>query len=383
MRDGDAVVLVPGLFGFHEFGTGTPRIAYFDRVIDRLQVATGIPADRFFVHEPAPTGPLWIRVFALFELVANVLASTPGKKRVERVHLIGHSTGGVDVRLLANTKYHWPDEPDAAKRDHLLRRVASVIPISAPLRGTPIARRLRGALEFVIPDIFLLSILAKQQQRLKLSESMLMLYTSILHGVSGGGPREGVLRLLGGLDHEAAIEVGHFLGRIVEDHPLIDELTPLAMERLNERIAEGDVHPLHCFVTVSPAPSAWNGLIAGVTLRQLQWAIYAFAYGVTCPDDADAARLDVPRGPAIGVGQDDWELVRELLAPDASDGIVPAGAQTLDGNAAGIVAGDHLDVIGHFESEAFNGTTVFKSGSDFDDARFDAVWNAVANVISR
>ena len=37
--------------------------------------------------------------------------------------------------------------------------------------------------------------------------------------------------------------------------------------------------------------------------------------------------------------------------------------------------GDHLDVIGHYESV---GATFLRSGSDFDDARFRALWSDVA-----
>jgi len=43
--------------------------------------------------------------------------------------------------------------------------------------------------------------------------------------------------------------------------------------------------------------------------------------------------------------------------------------------AAGIVLGDHLDVIGHYESMD---ATFLRSGSHFDDARFRALWSEVA-----
>src|SRR5439155_8300593 len=145
-----------------------------------------------------------------------------------------------------------------------LARVASVIPISAPLRGTPIARRLRGAMEFAIPDLFLLSILAKRQGHAKIPEQMLLLYTSMLQTLSGGSAKEGALRLLGGLPPETATQVEAFLNDIVEDHPLIHELTPLAVERLNEEIEGGDFAPIDCFVTVAPPPGVWDGIASGM-----------------------------------------------------------------------------------------------------------------------
>lgn len=379
MSERDVVVLVPGLFGFNAFGEGRDRVAYFDRVVDRLALTTGLPNERFLVHEPPPTGPLWVRVATLSEFIASKLADPPGSVPIDRIHLIGHSTGGVDIRLLTNWKYRWPGETTHPDRTSFLDKVASVIPISAPLLGTPIARRLRGAMEVAIPNLFLLSILAKQQEHVKISESMLLLYASILHAASGGGPQEGVLRLLGGLSKDAAKEVGEFLDDIVDDHPLIDDLTPFAMARLNDRLRGGDVRPHDCFVTVAPSPMAWDGIVAGLGIPKLQWAIYAFAYWATHPDASDLESLEFPDGQWIGAPAG----VAGLVSDAANDGVVPAGSQTLDGNAAGIVAGDHLDVIGHFESHDFRGTTVFKSGAGFDDARFKAVWDAVAAIVLR
>lgn len=377
MRHDDAVVLVPGLFGFDSFGDGEERVSYFDRVVDQLAKRTEIRRNRFVVHKPAPTGPLWVRVASLYQKVLEIRSSPPDGRPVDRVHLLGHSTGGVDIRLLTNTKYLWPNGPTGQGRAAFLAKVGSVIPMSAPLRGTPIARRLRGAMEFAIPDLFLVSILAKRQGHAKIPEQMLLLYTSVLHTLSGGSAKKGALRLLGGLPPETAKQVEAFLNDIVEDHPLIHDLTPLAMDRLNEEIEGGDFSPIDCFVTVAPSPGVWDGIVAGLGIPKLQWAIYAFAYWATHPDAEE--RLPFPSGAWVG----DETARAELISDTASDGVVPAGAQTLDGKAAGIVAGDHLDVVGHFESPTYQGTTVFKSGADFDERRFEALWDAVAAILRR
>src|SRR5439155_7471117 len=132
MQHDDAVVLVPGLFGFDSFGGGEERISYFDRVVDRLAKRTEMRRNRFCVHKPAPTGPLWVRVASLYKRVLEILSSAPDGRPVDRVHLLGHSTGGVDIRLLTNTKYLWPGGQTGKERATWLARVASVIPISAP-----------------------------------------------------------------------------------------------------------------------------------------------------------------------------------------------------------------------------------------------------------
>ena len=53
-------------------------------------------------------------------------------------------------------------------------------------------------------------------------------------------------------------------------------------------------------------------------------------------------------------------------------------ARHAEGRAAGIVLGDHLDVIGHYESV---GATFLRSGSHFDDQRFRTLWEQVGRCI--
>lgn len=377
LHESDAVVLVPGMFGFDAFGDGAERISYFDRVVDRLAKQTELERNRFFVHKPAPTGPLWVRVASLYQKLLEIRSAAPADRPIGRVHLFGHSTGGVDIRLLTNTKYLWPGGPTGKERTAFLDQIASVIPMSAPLRGTPIARRLRGTMEFVIPDLFLISILAKRQGHAKIREQMLLVYTSMLHALSDESAKEGALRFLGGLSPGTAKQVEAFLNDIVKDRALIHDLTPLAVERLNEQIEGGDFAPIDCFVSVAPPPEVWDGIVGGLGIPQLQWAIYAVAYWATHPD-ADERR-PFPEGAWVG----DTTASAALISDTASDGVVPAAAQTLDGRAAGIVAGDHLDVVGHFHSPTFHGTTVFKSGANFDDQRFEALWDAVAAILRR
>jgi hypothetical protein len=79
----------------------------------------------------------------------------------------------------------------------------------------------------------------------------------------------------------------------------------------------------------------------------------------------------VPEGPWIGAA-------RVPVTATSNDGIVPAWSQTLDGRAAGLVLGDHLDVIGHSQAA---GATFMRSGSGFDESRFRALWGAVARKL--
>ncbi|MFN2547607.1 MAG: esterase/lipase family protein, partial [Myxococcales bacterium] len=96
----EVVVFVPGFFGFGAFGhPDRPLIEYFARVEDALLRAHVRPM-RFAVHQPPPAGSLAERVRSLHDRIAELIAAGARK-----LHLVGHSSGGLDARLLANEKY--------------------------------------------------------------------------------------------------------------------------------------------------------------------------------------------------------------------------------------------------------------------------------------
>lgn len=99
----EAIILVPGLFGFATIA----GIDYFASVKDTLTRATGI-SDILSLDTP-PTGALWRRVDTLHRAVREKVSAGATK-----VHLVGHSTGGLDVRLLTTPRYLWPGGPRAA-----------------------------------------------------------------------------------------------------------------------------------------------------------------------------------------------------------------------------------------------------------------------------
>ena len=145
---------------------------------------------------------------------------------------------------------------------------------------------------------------------------------------------------------------------------------PLGIERANAlrhrdlrlRITEG---------LGAPGFIEWNsGEVAGVrTGAPLQRVLYDVTWTRAASQPPPPAV--VPEGPWIGQ--------RKLVPqPTSNDGIVPAWSQTLSGRAEGIVLGDHLDVIGHYESA---GATFLRSGSGFDDARFRLLWDRVGRCI--
>jgi pimeloyl-ACP methyl ester carboxylesterase len=354
----EVALFVPGFFGFGAFGhPDRPLVEYFARVEDALLRAHVRPL-RFAVHEPPPAGSLAERVRSLHDKAAELVAGG-----ATRLHLIGHSTGGLDARLLANHRYAALPE-----RAGLLARIASVITVSAPFRGTPLARRVGHGTWLAVPALWFGSILASRG-KLRLAGQAATLFNLLKRAtLQETTPTDELIAQLADVDGETARQIRRFLQDVAGDHRLVEDLTPEAMGELNRGLQGGDAVEPSSFVSV--APRAGFSPLKFIT-APLHRLLYDLTWTLTATPPRDGAPM--PRGPWIGPK-------RMALTETSNDGIVPAWSQTLHGEAAGLVLGDHLDVIGHYEAV---GATFLRSGSDFDDARFRALWSQVALQLRR
>jgi len=359
------VVLVPGFFGFRSFGTGEARIDYFARVERALRRT--LDAD-FLHHDPSPyaTGPLAKRVETLFRALVPLAAGGAC------VHLIGHSTGGVDAQLVLNPRFEWPGGPTSSERASVAAAVASVDAVSAPFFGTPIARRTTVLGPTAMVLLHLLSITTSAHD-LRFAGGTLMLLSALLSrfGVGASANELFIQRFLSGVDATTAAEIRRFAGTVAADVGLLEDLVPERMADLQARIAGADPVPVRSWVTVAPTPRPAFRL---ETLEAVgRRGLYALAHSLTEPRTGEAR--PAPSGDWIGPA-----TAGDLAG--ASDGIVPIGSQTPNGRAEGLVLGDHLDVVGHFEGEG-GGGTFFKSGAGFDEACFEAFWDWVGRAIGK
>jgi hypothetical protein len=357
----DAALFIPGFFGFGAFGRpGHPLVEYFARVEQAL-LATHQLELRLSVHQPPPTGSLAERVRSLRDEVAKVASEIDG-----RVHLLGHSTGGIDARLFANPRY-----TAAGPRDELLARLGSIVTLSAPFHGTPLARKLLLGAGLALPALYFASILASRR-RLQLAGQAGALFNFAKRlALQQPTPTDQLIAQLAAVDDETADQIRRFLRDVADDHPLVADLTPESMTALNRELSGHDFPRLHSFVTVAPAPGWGMRDAVAFAKAPTQRLLYDAAHALSSGRPPLHVRL--PEGPWLGHG-------RIPIDDGTSDGIVPAWSQTLDGRADGIVLGDHLDVIGHYEAA---GATFLSSGSRFDDARFEALWAGVAQVLRR
>ncbi|HTU57982.1 MAG TPA: hypothetical protein VMF89_06105, partial [Polyangiales bacterium] len=145
-----AVFLVPGLLGFENFSS----FRYFgDRVVAALR--SGLEA-RLGSRVPVvalpipPTASIAERQRHLVRSLADRLHRLEHGHKALKVHLVGHSTGGVDANLLTHARPRAASSwSEIDSRAGILRdRIRSVVSIASPLQGTcitrdPIARLLR------------------------------------------------------------------------------------------------------------------------------------------------------------------------------------------------------------------------------------------------
>src|SRR5438046_10761612 len=135
MQTPDVVVLVPGFLGFTRFG-GFCYFAYRLLAVLRglLEEPLGYPVPVVPVTT-LPTDNLRNRQDGLLQNLAGVCEKLSG---VQRIHLVGHSTGGVDAQLLACTK---PLEGRGwdQKGNEVRRKMRSVVTIGAAHYGSGLA----------------------------------------------------------------------------------------------------------------------------------------------------------------------------------------------------------------------------------------------------
>jgi hypothetical protein len=319
-----------------------------------------------------PTSSLDLRAARLGEAVAS--AGEGGD-----VHLIGHSTGGLDCRLFAATGVTLPTDLDV---EAVAARVRSVVTVSTPHHGTPLAaffagvqgHRLLGLLSLLMTRVLrvgrhpLRGVVALGRG-LVLLDRITGLDTSLLEHLQQ--------QVLDGLPDEHRIELQRLLGDMGEDQRLIQQLTPVSLALLNAGAADRPGVRYGCVVTRGPRPRKRSlARVGRDPYAMLSRILYFAMHRVTARSDL---RSIVPL---------DNEQIRKLTdafgdVPDPADndGIVPTLSQ-VRGEIVAAVQADHLDAMGYFRDEAGVGVDWLVSESGFDRRAFERLWQRVAEFIA-
>jgi len=377
------VYFSPGMFGFGKLAS-YDYFAHVERALSERLRAAGCEVETYVV-DVAPTASIRGRATRLAEAVARTCGDDlPGAQGP--IHLVGHSTGGLDARLVASPEATFGAPSEALR---WLPRLASVTTMNTPHFGTPLAKffatvsgqRLLyalSALTFIglslgAPPLAAVSALVVAIGRI---DRVLGMELGVLDRTT-----DALLRVL---DDTRSREVRTYLEAIKDDQGAVLQLTQEAMElfQLGTRDRAGVAY--QSTVSMAPPPSATGWMRSLSNPWSVASApIFATLYGLT-------ARLDERYPCAQPYAGDDAEIALARAfgrAPGAraNDGVVPLRSQVW-GKLVWAGYADHLDVLGHFRDDAKKRqpaegrhTDWLASGADFDRIRFKALTRAVAD----
>lgn len=364
------IYLVPGFFGFSNLG----GITYFHHVREQL---TGEFERRkldveVYSVSTLPTASIRRRTAWLAERITET-AGDDGP-----IHLIGHSTGGLDVRLMATPGADLATEVDV---ESLADRIDSVVTVATPHLGTPIASLFNSIFgQHMLWALSLGTIYTLRFGRLPIK---------VLVGLMGvlvqldrrRGVEETILEqfhreLFSDFGRKSGAEINEFLEHIRTDRAVIGQLTPGSTDLFNASTSDRDETRYGCVLTRAPGPSLKAALSVG-------FDVYAHAsHALFRALQITAARsghfFDVhPEQERRLVG-----AYGEVPGPRSNDGVVPTLSQ-IRGEIIHAAWADHLDVCGHFRDPKHDPPHVdwFISGAGFRRLQFEQLWGDVASFL--
>ena len=367
------VYLIPGFFGFADLG-GITYFHHVREILEELFAAYGVDPEVHYVST-VPTGSIRTRASRLYHQIEET-ALDPTLP----IHLIGHSTGGLDARLFASPNVSLIEKIEA---EQLAARVKSVVTVATPHLGTPMAFFFNSLLgqkllyvlsmatiyalrfgKFPLSTFFsVVGVIAKLDDHLGWKDNILdQFYENLFADLSG----------------EHMVEVGEYLESIRSDQALLGQLTPGGIDLLNAAVQDRATTRYGCVLTRARRPelkSLWD--IGLEPYKLSSHAVYRVLYWLTS---------FVPRYPDITPEQ--RALLQRAYGSvpehDASDGVVPTWSQ-LHGEVIRAMWADHLDVCGHFTDPDRQPPHIdwLSSGTGFSRADFEGLWHDVVEFITR
>jgi triacylglycerol lipase len=368
------VYLIPGFFGFSNLG----ELHYFRAIRQTLEENFKKEGLEVFVPgvSTLPTGSLIRRAQRLLDTIVT----NQSLEKASAIHLIGHSTGGLDARLLASSAR---DLGSDELRKRLREKLKTVVTISAPHRGTPLANFFttiygKNLLYFVT----LLIIVGLWRRPISMAAGVFSIVARL-----GGflGLTEPILRqltdqLLKDFSRERESEVREFLNSILSDVSLMVQLTPESMEVFDRAVEPWAEVRYVSYATVSPSPlKALQKRSLASLLTPISTLLYSTLYTLAAQTDSNFRY----RSPVNAIELSTGQPLPFVLKGDDNDGVVPTLSQIF-GEFRGYIKADHLDVVGHFflqGSERKDVADWFTSGANFNRTTFDALWHDVTQVL--
>jgi triacylglycerol lipase len=361
------------MFGFGRLAS-YDYFAHVERALERRLRDAGDEAESFVVDVP-PTASVRKRAARLMELVSQTLAADEDSGPV---HLIGHSTGGLDARLVASPSARIPV---AEGTKTWIDRLASVTTINTPHFGTPLA----SFFATVSGQRMLYAVSALTYIALTVGAPPLSAASALVVALGRVDRAIGLEiklidrttdALLRVLDDARSREVREYLDAIKADQGAILQLSPEAMDLFQAGVLDRPGVCYQCAASMAPPPSPtrWARNLLS-PWSALSSSIFTTLHGLTARLDTNypcAAQPDAGR-------QAEAALATAFgKAPGArsNDGVVPIRSQ-IWGELVWTGLADHLDVLGHFDGQGGH-VDWLTSGSSFDARRFDQLCDCIA-----
>jgi hypothetical protein len=301
-----------------------------------------------------------------------------GGLAAEELHFVGHSTGGLDVRMLLTPGVKI-SQGDAEER--IGRRTRTAISVATPHHGTPLANHfvtVQGQTLLLVASALATS---GHGRRTILAAAKAIAMVARLDDWLGRseGPLDRIAAgLLRRIRFDRRDPVWRYLGEIERDQGAVLQLTPEGIDLFDAAVADRPGIDYGCVVAGVPTPR--ERLRAGELLDPEYVAlrsVFRLLHGLAARPHR---HYPYPKPPAPTQRLLDRALGFRATAA-VNDGIVPTLSQ-LHGRVLHVARADHLDVVGHYTLAGGRTADWLPSGAGFTPEAFEATWDAVAAAIA-
>ena len=363
------IVLIPGMFGFSRLA-GYDYFVHITKALGERIRTAGEPCEVVVVSAP-PTGSIRRRTRVLIDTIEEHCSKGDGP-----IHLIGHSTGGLDARLLTSPSVTL-DVPS------WIERVRTVVTLNTPHRGTPVAHffsTLSGTRLLYALSLFTFATLRFGGPSLTVFSSWIAFMGRLddALGVNIKLLDKSVQLVLRFIEEEGQIEVGEWLDGIRRDQGGVIQLTPESMDIFDAAVEDSSAVRYGSIASWGPSPGPVRFLSS---VRSPMNALSATLYSTLHVIASRASKIyPYPSPEATAREKIERALGREI-ADDVNDGLVPT-ASMVWGELLWAGAADHLDILGHFHGEPGSiHTDWLTSGAGFREDDFGQAMDAVSDFL--
>jgi len=294
------------------------------------------------------------------------------------IHILGHSTGGLDARLALAPTGNVGVSPELLS---WRARVATLVTLNTPHYGTPLSSyfaTVSGA-----RMLYALSVLTAVS--LRLSSPSLSILSRVLSAVGNidsllgsdlklfSRATDGVLRFV---DKDGRREITDYLSKVRTDQGAIIQITPEAMDLFNAAVENAEHVRYGCVLAAAPPPSTLKAArkVRGPYMAMTA-ALYTTLYQIT---GQHHERYGYAR-PSTSELQSITDALGRTPSDEHSDGIVPT-LSMLWGKLLWTEEADHLDTLGHFHDDQVPAihTDWLTSGAHLNRTRFLRMMTEIA-----